>query len=176
MSGGHTREDFNDEMNDLERSLQKEKECVAFYGRSAEQVNYAQAKALFEWFVKAGQTRIAGLERIHTASLDSVSWAPEVKDQMQTADELVNAAPAFDVDDDAGDTPGKVEIMTIRQAVEMEKAVASIYHTAARRARDKNVREMWRYLAASEEAHKQLLDTYFDGMMQLAMKKKVKPK
>jgi len=39
------------------------------------------------------------------------------------------------------------------------------------RSRDKSVRELWRYLAATEEAHIKLVGSYFDGLMALAIKK-----
>jgi len=173
MSGGnYIREDFNDELNDLELGLEKEKQCIDFYRNASGPVADAQVQALYRWFVEAGEQRLAALQSVHAATAESESWAPEVREQVEAADVSVDGAPAFDVD--AGGSPGQAEIMSVRQAVELEKEAVSIYHTAVRRSRDKNVREMWRYLAATEEAHKRLLDSYFEGIMQVAMKKRKK--
>ena len=171
-SGGYTREDFNDEMNDMELALEKEQECQEFYKQSAEEVSEAGVEALYEWFANAGEKRGAVLQTIHIAAQDTDSWAADVLEQTQSADVPFDSAPAFDAS--TSGKPGQVEIMTLRQAIELEKKSASIYHIAAQRSRDKTVRELWRYLAASEEAHMALLDTYFDGLMQLVKKSKKK--
>lgn len=169
MSGTYTKQDFEDEIGDLSTGLEIEQECVAFYQQSAEQVDDSRVQALFRWFASAGAKRIAELEVVQAATNKTSSWAPEVAEQVKSADEPFDGAPAFDPD--AGGKPGKAEIMALRQGAELEKKAASIYHTAVQRSRDKSVRELWRYLAASEEAHIQLVGTYFDGLMALAMKK-----
>lgn len=171
MSGsGYTREDFNDEMNDLELCLEHEQQCIAYYEESAAQVEDERVKAIYTWLVEAGKQRIAALQKVYAATTETLSWAPDVESQVRSVDASNDTAPQFDVA--AGGKPGKPEIMTLRQGVELEKKTASIYHTAAQRSRDKGVRALWRYLAASEEAHVKILNSYFDGLMQLAMKKK----
>jgi rubrerythrin len=171
-SGIYTQQDFNDELNDLELGLKAEQKCLEFYQRSLDQIANSGVQALYRWFVNASQKRIATLEAIHAASSNTSSWTTEVAGQAETADVSFESAPAFDADADSA--VGPAEIMSLREAVELEKKTASVYHTAVQRSRDKSVRALWRYLAASEEAHKQRLDSYFDGIMQLAMKNKKK--
>ncbi len=170
MSGGYTKQDYEDELMDMDTALEMEQTCVTFYQESAEQVDDSRVKELYLWFAGAGTKRIAELKSVQTATKETSSWAPEVEEQVKSADEPLEAAPAFD--SDAGGKPGKSEIMTLRQGAELEKKAASIYHTAVQRSRDKSVRELWRYLAATEEAHIKLVGTYFDGLMALAIKKK----
>jgi hypothetical protein len=138
--------------------------------------------------VGAIQARIAALEMIRVAAADSQAWTTDMDEHIRAVDESVGRPPAFD--GDVGDKrrpeappepvegpvegPGRAEIVTLRQAIELEKETASIYFTAIRRSRDKNVREFWRYLAPAEGAHKDLLESYFDGLMQLVMKKKAR--
>ena len=172
MSSNYTREDFNDEMNDLELGLKKEQECLEFYSRSVEQVADPRVKSLYRWFVDATQARIAALETIRVAATDSQAWTTDMDEHIRAVDENVGRPPAFG--GDVSGKPGRAEIVTLRQAIELEKETASIYFTAIRRSRDKNVREFWRYLAPAEGAHKDLLESYFDGLMQLVMKKKAR--
>jgi len=168
MSGGYTKQDYEDELMDMDTALEMEQTCVTFYQESAEQVDDSRAKELYQWF--AGTKRIAELERVRAATNEASAWAPEVAEEVKAADEPFDGAPTFDTD--AGGKPGKVEIITLRQGAELEKKAASIYHTAVQRSRDKSVRELWRYLAATEEAHIKLVGSYFDGLMALAIKKK----
>ncbi|MBI3763180.1 MAG: hypothetical protein HY260_15140 [Chloroflexi bacterium] len=170
MSGGkHTLEDFNDEMNDLEMGIEKEQECREFYLQSAEQVGDARVKALYGWFANAATARIAALEGLRVSTADTQTWVVGMDDQVKAADATVGPAPAFEPV--AGGKPGRAEITTLRQAIELEKEVASIYFTAAQRSREANIRAFYRYLGPAEEAHKNLLETYFDGLMKLAVKK-----
>ena len=127
-SGGYTREDFNDEMNDMELALEKEQECQEFYKQSAEEVSEAGVEALYEWFADVGEKRGVVLQTIHTAAQDTDSWAADVLEQTQSADVPFDSAPAFDAS--TSGKPGQVEIMTLRQAIELEKKSASIYHIA----------------------------------------------
>jgi len=173
-SGIYTREDFNDELNDLELGINAEQACVEFYQQSAEEVDDLRVKKLYEWLANAGEARVAALREIQTAAVDSSSWASEVADQAKTSDAPSGDPPAFGTGSEG--TPGHMEIMTIREAAELEKKACSVYHTAVQRSRDKTVRELWRYLAASEETHVRLLDSYFVGLMQSAKKKKKKKK
>lgn len=173
-SGKYTREDFNDELNDLELGINAEQECVEFYQQSAEEVDDQRVKELYQWFANAGEGRIAALREIQTATVGSSSWASEVTDQAKAGDAPAGDPPAFSTDIEG--MPGQVEIITVRQAAELEKKACSVYHTAVQRSRDKTVRELWRYLAASEETHVHLLDSYFVGLMKSAKKKKKKKK
>lgn len=175
MSGpGYSPLDFDEELNDLKLGIEKEKKCIEFYRRSAEEVADERVKTLCEWMAIAGETRITELQALYAESSMSSKWADDLKEQLEQADIPAESAPSCEVEENG--SPGQVEIITIRQAIEMEKEAASIYHTAVRRSRDKNVRELWRYLAASEEGHKQLLDTYFDVLMQVLINSKKKRK
>lgn len=168
--GKHTREDFNEEMKDLELGIKKEQGCQDFYLQSAEQVADTRVKALYGWFANAATTRVATLEAVRASAAESQSWAVGMDAQVKAADATIGPVPAFDPA--AGGKPGKAEITTLRQAIELEKEVASIYFTAAQRSREPNIRTFYRYLAPIEEGHKQLLESYFDGCMKAAMKKK----
>lgn len=165
----HTLEDFNDEMNDLELGLEKEQECLEFYKQSVEQVADPRVKTLYQWFAGAAQARIGGLEAIRVAAADSQTWTSGMTEQIKAVDTMVGPPPAFNPS--PGGKPGRAEVTTLRQAIELEKEAASIYFTAARRSREPNIREFWRYLAPTEEAHKNLLESYFDGLMRTVMKK-----
>jgi hypothetical protein len=165
----HTQQDFNDEMNDLELGLEKEQGCREFYLQSAEQVTDARVKTLYGWFANAATARIDVLETVRAAAVTSQTWVAAMDQQLKTGDATVGPAPAFDPA--AGGKPGKTEIMTLRQAIELEKEVASVYFTAAQRSREDNIRAFYRYLGPIEESHKQLLESYFDGLLKLAMKK-----
>lgn len=165
----HTQQDFNDEMNDLELGIEKEQGCRDFYLQSAEQVADERVKALYSWFAGAAERRIAALETVRSTAADSQAWAAGMADQIKAADAAAGNAPAFEPA--AGGKPGRAEITTLRQAIELEKEVASIYFTAARRSREPNIRDFYRYLAPVEEGHKQLLESYFDGLVKLATKK-----
>lgn len=165
----HTQQDFNDEMNDMELGLEKEQDCREFYLQSAEQVSDARLKALYGWFADAATARVAALDAVRAAAAESQSWAAGIDEQIKAADSAVSSAPAFDLA--AGGKPGKAEITTLRQAIELEKGVASVYFTAAQRAREPNIRAFYRYLAPIETDHKQLLESYFDGLMKQVIKK-----
>ncbi len=169
-SGKHTQEDFNDEMNDLELGIEREQECRSFYVQAAEQCTDPRVKELYQWFANAATARIATLEAVRIAAADTQTWAEGIADQIKAADATVGPAPAFD--EANGAKPGRAEITTLRQAIELEKEVASIYFTAAQRSRESNIRAFYRYLGPVEEAHKQMLESYFDGCMKLAVKKK----
>lgn len=167
-SGTHTVEDFNDEMNDLERGLDQERACLTFYRETLEEVDDPGVTALFQWFIQAAQARIPALEAAQAQAVEDQDWTPEMKERVEAADQTVDPAPPFDAE--TSTAPARADLMAIRQAVELEKATASIYHTAARRARHDDVRELWRYLAATEDDHKYLLDSYFEGLMQVVMR------
>jgi hypothetical protein len=169
-SGKHTQEDFNDEMNDLELGIEREQECRSFYGEAAEKCSDPRVKELYRWFADAATARIAALEAVRIAAADTQTWAEGIVDQIKAADDTVGPAPEFD--EANGGKPGRAEITTLRQAIELEKEVASIYFTAAQRSRESNIRAFYRYLGPAEEAHKQMLEGYFDGCMKLAIKKK----
>jgi rubrerythrin len=169
-AGKHTQEDFNDEMNDLEMGMEKEQETREFYRQAAEQCSDARVQALFHWFVGAATARIAALEAVRVSAAGTQAWAPEIGDQIRAADATAGPPPVFDTDN--GGKPGRAEITTLRQAIELEKEVASIYFTAAQRSRESNIRAFYRYLGPVEEGHKQLLESYFDDCMRLAIKKK----
>ena len=169
-AGKHTQEDFNDEMNDLEVGIEREQECRAFYTEAAERCADPRVKELYAWFASAATARIATLEAVRIAAAESQAWADGIADQIKAADATVGPPPVFD--ETNGHKPGRDEITTLRQAIELEKEVASIYFTAAQRSRESNIRAFYRYLGPAEEAHKQLLEGYFDGCMRAAIKKK----
>jgi hypothetical protein len=171
MSGKlkHTLEDFNDEMNDLEVGLEKEAVCRDFYQQVSEQVADARVKALYTWFAQAAARRIQGLDAVRAAASASQAWEAGIEARIKEIDAEAGAPPAFAAE--AGGKPGRAEITTLRQAIELEKEAASIYFTAAQRSRESNVRAFYRYLGPAEEAHKQLLESYFDGLMKALTKK-----
>jgi len=174
MSSGYTIEDFNDELGDLALGINTEQECLEFYRQSVGQVDDLRVKELYQWFATVGEARIATLREIQTATIAANSWDSGITAQSKANDALAGDPPAFDASREG--MPGQAEIITIRQAAELEKKAASVYYTAVQRSRDKTVRELWRHLAASEGTHIQLLDSYFVGLMQLARKKKKKKK
>jgi rubrerythrin len=167
--GKHTPEDFKEEMKDLELGIKKEQGCRDFYLQSAEQVADARVKALYGWFANAAAARLAALEAVRVSAAESQTWVAGMDEQLKAADVTISPALAFDPA--AGGKPGKAEVMTLRQAIELEKEAASIYFTAAQRSREPNIRTFYRYLAPIEESHKQLLESYFDGLMKQAVKK-----
>ncbi|MCZ7574761.1 MAG: hypothetical protein M5U01_39935 [Ardenticatenaceae bacterium] len=165
----HTQQDFDDEMNDLELGLQKELTCRDFYQQAAEQVVDSHVKALYSWLANAVSLRISGLQAIRQTAQGSQEWMKGLDAQIKEADAAAGEAPQFDPS--TGGKPGRAEVTTLRQAIELEKESASIYFTAARRSREPNIREFYRYLGPAEERHKQLLESYFDGLIKLAVKR-----
>ncbi len=170
MSGGpHTHEDFTEELNDLVQGLQKETTLRDFYLQGTEQVSDPRAKALYGWLASSANVRIGKLDAVRSAAVAAQAWAQGIDEQIKAADAQSGDAPAF-VALDPG-KPGRAEVTTLRQAIELEKEAASVYFTAIQRSRDPNVRAFYRLLASSEEKHIKLLELYFDGFLKALMHK-----
>ncbi|HZQ06579.1 MAG TPA: hypothetical protein VFD70_08360 [Anaerolineae bacterium] len=165
----HTPQDFAEEMRDLELGIQKEADCRDFYLQSAEQVSDARVKELYRWLANAAALRIDALESARAAAASSQEWSAGMDEQIKATDAQAGESPTFDLT--MGGKPGRAEVTTLRQAIELEKEIASIYFTAAQRSREPNIRAFYRYLGPVEESHKQLLESYFDGFMKLATKR-----
>lgn len=163
---GHTLEDFADEMHDLEHGLEQERLCLEFFKQAAGQVTHVALRELYAWFSNAASTRIAGLEAIRAVAAESQSWNEGLAEEIMAVDAEAGDAPQFE---DVESEFDRADITSLQQAATLEKQVASVYYTAIRRSRQDSIREFWQYLAPTEYAHINLLDSYLAGIMK-AMK------
>ena len=169
MGSSYTSEDFRDELNDLEQGILKEKACLEFYAREVEQLAEPSLRSLYGWFISCTQARIQALETLREDVAGSGAWLSGMGARLEAAEKSAGEAPALEVE--AGRKPERAAIISLRQAINLEKQAASIYFTAVRRAREANVRELWSHLARQKEARIGLLESSFERLLQLALGK-----
>lgn len=169
MTDNYSKADFQDEVRDLEQGIQKERDSLDYFREMLDQMAGSSAQALYQWFVDYGQVHVSELEAIHAEVTKEQVWPSGLEERINATDSSAGEYPPL------GEQPqvksDRSDLLSLRQAILHEKQTASVYFTAVRRARNDHARALWQYLARNTESHKNVLETTFDRLLKLALKK-----
>jgi rubrerythrin len=168
MSSSNT--DFSDEFQDLQKGIEMERECLAFYRATLSTVSNPGVRDLCEWLIAYEDTHIAELEAISEDVSKEGAWTTGLDERLKLAVKGVGDIPRPDETQIV--EPNRDILMSIRWAINLLKQLASIYFTALRRARNDHVRVMWRYLSEKVKAQKEVLEDWFNYLLTSAIGKK----
>lgn len=169
MTDNYSQKDFRDELDDLELGIQKEKEGLDFFRESLDQMAGSSVHALYQWFIDFGKVHISELDAIYAEVTKEQAWLSGLDERINAADSSVGEFPILE--DQPQMKSDRSDLLSLRQAILLEKQIASVYFTAVRRSRNDHVCAMWRYLARKTESHKNVLETTFDQLLKLTRKK-----
>lgn len=169
MTDNYSKADFQDEVRDLEQGIQKERDSLDYFREMLDQMAGSSAQALYQWFVDYGQVHVSELEAIHAEVTKEQVWVDGLEERINAADSSAGEYPTLEEQPQV--KLDRSDLLSLRQAILHEKQTASVYFTAVRRARNDHARALWRYLARNTESHKNVLETTFDRLLKLALKK-----
>jgi rubrerythrin len=164
MSSSNT--DFSDEFQDLQKGIDMERECLAFYRATLSKVSNPGVRALCEWLIAYEDAHIAELEAISEEVSEEGAWTTGLKLAVKGVGDIPRPDKVQIVE------PNRDILMSIRWAINLLKQLASIYFTALRRARNDHVRVMWRYLSEIVKAQKEVLEDWFNYLLTSTVGKK----